>query len=149
VALNQAGAWEDKKLYGVFPRQRVPAVALAALMNSTWARYYAEMTCRQMTGAQAIADIDVAVAEQILLPDPRTLALPQIQRLESALSTLGARPIVSIFEEVKLPDRRMLDGLVLEAAGFGNESEREQVLDQLYDAAVRLVRARLARSRNK
>src|SRR5262249_22757455 len=30
VALNRAGDWEDKKLYGVFPRQGVSALALAA-----------------------------------------------------------------------------------------------------------------------
>src|SRR6185503_19636578 len=69
VALNLASVFEDKKLYGLFPAAGVSTVLLAALLNSTWARYYTEVTCRQMTGAQAIADIDVVVAEQILLPD--------------------------------------------------------------------------------
>ncbi|HKY04662.1 MAG TPA: N-6 DNA methylase, partial [Blastocatellia bacterium] len=74
IAINRARAFEDKKLYGIFPRPRVSTALLAALLNSTWARYYAEVTARQMTGAQAIADIDVAVAEHILLPDPRRLS---------------------------------------------------------------------------
>src|SRR6266850_6592178 len=82
VALNRAGVFEDKKLYGIFPNCGVPELALAALLNSTWARYYAEITCRQMTGAQAIADIDVAVAEQVLIPDPRKLSAEIKKKLE-------------------------------------------------------------------
>ena len=145
VALNRARVFEDKKLYGVFPARGVSAPVLAALLNSTWARYYAELTCRQMTGAQAIADIDVAVAERILLPDPRELSPAMKKRLERALEELARRPVYSIFEEVKRSDRRRLDALTLEAIGFGERSEREALLDQLYEAATELVRARLAK----
>ncbi len=145
VALNRARVFEDKKLYGVFPARGVSAEVLAALLNSTWARYYAEVTCRQMTGAQAIADIDVAVAERILLPDPRELSLVMKKRLETALAELARRPVYSIFEEVKRSDRRRLDALTLEAIGFNKRSERESLLDQLYEAVTELVRARLAK----
>lgn len=145
VALNKARVFEDKKLYGVFPAHSVPAVTLAALLNSTWARYYAEVTCRQMTGAQAIADIDVAIAEQILLPDPRKLSAALKKRLEAALADLSRRRICSVFEEIKRSDRRRLDALVLEAIGFRDRSERETVLNELYQAVTSLVRARLAR----
>ena len=145
VALNRARVFEDKKLYGVFPARTVSALVLAALLNSTWARYYAEVTCRQMTGAQAIADIDVAVAEQILLPDPRKLPRALTKKLEAAVVELSRRPVYSVFEEVKRPDRRRLDALTLEAIGFSKRSERETVLDELYEAATALVRTRLAR----
>ncbi|HSO75812.1 MAG TPA: hypothetical protein VLU47_13335, partial [Blastocatellia bacterium] len=146
VALNRARVFEDKKLYGVFPVRGVSAVVLAALLNSTWARYYAEVTCRQMTGAQAIADIDVAVAERILLPDPRELSEVIKKKLETALGQLARRPVYSIFEEVKRSDRRQLDALTLEAIGFSDRSEREALLDQLYDAVTELVRARLSKA---
>ena len=145
VALNKARVFEDKKLYGVFPSHTVPAKTLAALLNSTWARYYAEVTCRQMTGAQAIADIDVAVAEQILLPDPRKISPALKKKLEAALLLLSRRRICSVFEEVKRSDRRRLDALTLEAIGFNDRSERETVLNELYQAVTSLVRARLAR----
>jgi hypothetical protein len=148
VALNRAGVFEDKKLYGIFPSRGVPELTLAALLNSTWARYYAEITCRQMTGAQAIADIDVAVAEQIQIPDPREVSPSITKRLEAAIGALARRPVYSIFEEVKLADRRRLDALTLEAIGFDKKSEREEVLDQLYEAVTELVRARLAKSRD-
>jgi hypothetical protein len=145
VALNKAGVFEDKKLYGVFPAHAVPAKTLAALLNSTWARYYVEVTCRQMTGAQAIADIDVAVAEQILLPDPRKLSPALKKKLAAALLLLSRRRICSVFEEVKRSDRRRLDALMLEAIGFRDRSERETVLNELYQAVTALVRSRLAR----
>jgi N-6 DNA Methylase len=149
VALNRAGVFEDKKLYGIFPSDGVSELSLAALLNSTWARYHAEITCRQMTGAQAIADIDVAVAEQILIPDPRELSPSLKRRLEAAIGALARRPVHSIFEEVKLADRRRLDALTLEAIGFDKKAEREDVLDELYDAVTELVRARLAKSRDR
>ena len=143
IALNRARVFEDKKLYGIFPRKGVSTAVLAALLNSTWARYYAEVTCRQMTGAQAIADIDVIVAERILLPDPRELSLKIKRGLERALKTLSRRPILSVFEEITRADRRELDGLVLAAMGFTARPEREELLDRLYEAVTGLVRARL------
>ena len=143
IALNRARVFEDKKLYGIFPRKGVSKAVLAALLNSTWARYYAEVNCRQMTGAQAIADIDVIVAERILLLDPRELSTEVKRALDRALKTLSRRPIFSIFEEVTRADRRKLDSLVLAAIGFIARSEREELLDQLYEAVTRLVRARL------
>ncbi len=143
VALNRARVFEDKKLYGIFPRPRVPKLVLAALLNSTWARYYTEVTCRQMTGAQAIADIDVAVAERIMIPDPRRLSAVMKRKIESAVKAIARRPVLSIFEEVKRADRRRLDLLTLAAIGFTDKAERNNALDQLYQAMTKLVRARI------
>jgi hypothetical protein len=148
VAVNRELVFEDKKLYGVFPADGVSALVLAALLNSTWARYYAEITCRQMTGAQAIADIDVTVAENILLPDPRKLSQLIKKKLEAAVKELSRRPIYSIFEEIKRADRRRLDQVTLEAIGF-KKTARESVLDQLYEAVGELVRRRLSKSHQR
>ncbi len=145
VALNRSGVFEDKKLYGIFPANGVSELTLAALLNSTWSRYYTEVTCRQMTGAQAIADIDVAVAEQIRIPDPRELS-PRIRReLESVLKDIACRPVLSVFDEIVRADRRRLDALFLEAMGFNERLEREEALNQLYEAVSALVRARLTK----
>lgn len=145
VALNRAGVFEDKKLYGIFPADGVSELVLAALLNSTWARYYAEVTCRQMTGAQAIADIDVAVAEQIMIPDPRQLSATMMKKLEAALHAVTRRPVNSIFEEANRADRRRLDELTLTAMGFSDFSSRKRALKDLYEAVTRLVRGRLSR----
>ena len=147
VAINKAGLFEDKKLYGVFPADEIRLELLAALLNSTWVRYYVEATCRQLTGAQAIADIDVAVAEQVLLPDPRAIEAEIQAELISALATLSGRDIKSIFHEVHCEDRRTLDDAVLRSLGFTDAKERAEVLDDLYCAATELVKSRLERSK--
>ncbi|MFY9556684.1 MAG: N-6 DNA methylase [Blastocatellia bacterium] len=147
VALNRAGVFEDKKLYGIFPAEGVSELTLAALLNSTWARYYAEITCRQMTGAQAIADIDVAVAEQIRIPNARQLSSSIQKRLEAAVLALSLRPVYSVFEEVNRSDRQRLDMMTLEAIGFSDESERQAVLNEMYQAVTELVRRRLEKSK--
>ncbi|MEW6209548.1 MAG: N-6 DNA methylase [Acidobacteriota bacterium] len=144
VAVNRARVFEDKKLYGIFPKDEDSTIALAALLNSTWARYFTESTCRQMTGAQAIADIDVAVAEQILIPDPRRLTERMKKNLERAFRALALRPALSIFEEVHRRDRRRLDELTLAALGFRGE-ELKSALEKLYAAISELVRRRTAR----
>ena len=149
VAVNRAGVFEDKKLYGIYPRRGVSKLLMAALLNSTWARYYAEVTCRQMTGAQAIADIDVAVAARLMVPDPRRIPLPLQHRLETALCNIAHRPIASVFEEVKRADRRRLDRLVLAAIGFVSPAERRAALDDLYAAVTRLVRTRIEKSEGR
>ncbi|HJQ25129.1 MAG TPA: N-6 DNA methylase [Blastocatellia bacterium] len=149
VAVNRAGVFEDKKLYGVYPRRGVSVQLLAALLNSTWARYYAEVTCRQMTGAQAIADIDVAVAAQLLIPDLGRISQSLRRQLEAALSQIAHRPIGSVFDEVQRADRRRLDELVLVALGFKEPTERRAALDELYAAVTGLVRARVGKSASK
>jgi methylase of polypeptide subunit release factors len=149
IAVNEARVFEDKKLYGIFPCDGVSVKTLAALLNSTWARYYTEVTCRQMTGAQAIADIDVTVADQLLIPDPRGLTDQLETGLGRALDSLKMRPVVSIFEEIKRADRYRLDDLTLRAMGFAKQAERAAILERLYLAVVELVGHRLAGSRNK
>lgn len=144
VAVNRARVFEDKKLYGIFPEDKASTIALAALLNSTWARYFAESTCRQMTGAQAIADIDVTVAEQILIPDPRLLSARLKKNLERAFDHLARRPALSVFEEIHRRDRRRLDELTLRALGF-HGSEIGRALEKLYAAITDLVRRRMAR----
>jgi hypothetical protein len=99
-----------------------------------------------MTGAQAIADIDVTVAEQVLLPDPRELTARMKRKLERALLELARRPVLSVFEETKRPDRIRLDELMLEAIGFTDERERRETLRELYRAVTGLVRRRLEKS---
>ena len=144
IGLNRSRVFEDKKLYGIFPANS-DELLLAGLLNSTWARYYVEVTCRQMTGSQAIADIDVITAEAILLPDPKTIPSDLRQRIEEALVDLAGRPIVGIFDEIQMEDRRRLDLAVLESLGFTEKHARQEALEALYKAATDLVRKRLTK----
>jgi hypothetical protein len=96
-----------------------------------------------MTGAQAIADIDVTVAEQVLIPDPRSLPAALEFELGDALSAIAKRRTRSVFEEVKLEDRRRLDDLALQAMGFNGQRDRKRLLEQLYISVLELVRRRV------
>lgn len=42
--------FEDKKLYGITPKENVDEILLASILNSTLARMFIEFTCRQLTG---------------------------------------------------------------------------------------------------
>jgi len=68
-------------------------------------------------------------------------------KILQAFETLLTRPIKPIFEEVKMPDRKKLDSLVLEALGL----DPKKYLKPLYDGLCELVRERidLAKMRKK
>jgi hypothetical protein len=67
------------------------------------------------------------------------------KKLQAAVMELSSRKVYSVFEEIKRADRRRLDALTLQTIGFSERSERESVLDQLYEAVTEFVRARLSK----
>jgi hypothetical protein len=69
---NSAGLWEDKKWHALFPRGVEPW-ALAAVLSSTPVRLAIDRAARQLTGAQAIADIDCGVLAAAPFPDPAAI----------------------------------------------------------------------------
>jgi len=145
IAIND-GTLEDKKQYGITAKSSHLVMPLAAILNSTVTRLYIEQTCRQLTGAQAIADIDVVVVERALIVDPRKIEKGLLKELCSVWDQLRKRPGLSVFDEVAQPDRRHLDDLVLQAVGFSRSDDRKRVLDALYSAIVDFVRARLEKA---
>ena len=128
VYLNTHGLFEDKKQYGIFAKG-IKKESLLWFMNSTLFRLYIELTSRQLTGAQAIADIDVKVVKDALI-----LNIP-FNKGEFIL-----RPIKSIFEECgidpskpireqepnPLPDRAELDNIIFDELGL-TAAERKEV----------------------
>jgi hypothetical protein len=155
VFLND-DVFEDKKLYGVTPREPQDKLILAALLNCTISRLFIEFTCRQLTGAQAIADIDVVVAEKLSIPDPLKLSLKVRAALEKSFDKLSKTPCKSIFselgasspEEVSLdkvkPDRRELDKIVMgEILGLTDDEQLE-----VYRAVIDLVKSRLEKAKS-
>jgi hypothetical protein len=100
-----------------------------------------DLTCRQLTGAQAIADIDVVVVKNILIPHPEILSVEDCSQVYSAIAS---RPIKTHMEdEYNQPDRRALDEVVFDVLGL-TAGEREAV----YEAVVNLVRARLEKAQS-
>ena len=153
VFLND-DVFEDKKLYGVTPKNKGDTILLGAFLNSTVSRLIVEHTCRQLTGAQAIADIDVVVVEHLGIPNPLELSKKIRAKLENSFRELSKTSCDSIFEEIGAnspeevfldkvkTDRRELDEIVMgEILGL---SEEEQL--EVYRAVVDLVRSRLEKA---
>jgi len=155
VFLN-TDVFEDKKLYGVTPKNKRDTILLGAFLNSTVSRLIVEHTCRQLTGAQAIADIDVVVVEHLGIPNPSELSKKIRAKLENSFRELSETSCDSIFgeiganspEELSLDkvktDRRELDEIVMgEILGLTEEEQLE-----VYRAVVDLVRSRLEKARS-
>jgi len=154
VFLND-NVFEDKKLYGVIPKKPEDKLILAALLNSTVSRFFVEFTCRQLTGAQAIADIDVVIVENLSLLSPQKLSSEIRTALEKSFDRLSKSSCESIFlelanspDEVSLgkvkPDRRKLDKIVMgDILGLSDDEQLE-----VYRAVVDLVKSRIEKAKS-
>jgi methylase of polypeptide subunit release factors len=124
--LNEAGLWEDKKWHALFPRA-APAWQVALVLSATPVRLAVDAGARQLTGAQAIADVDCRVLASAPFPAPAALAA-----VAGALAEL--RPALAR-DPVTTELRAMLD----------RPAQRE--LDLVVGHALGLGRAEVARSR--
>jgi len=148
--------YEDKKLYGITPKNKNHIKPLAVLLNSTLTRFFIEFTCRQLTGAQAIADIDVAVVEQCSVIDMEKLLDKQREKLEYGFELLSKNKSHSIFKElenrepqkIKIENivdyRKKIDKIVMEEIlGLTDEEQLE-----VYRAVIDLVKSRIEKAKS-
>jgi SAM-dependent methyltransferase len=124
--LNAAGLWEDKKWHALFPRGP-EAWQVALVLGATPVRLAVDAGARQLTGAQAIADVDCRVLARAPFPAPDALAAlaPELAALRPALAT----------DEVTTDVEAMLD----------RAAQRE--LDLAVGAALGLGRGEVERAR--
>lgn len=151
--LKNNDVYEDKKFYGIFPKRKRDINLIGALLNSTVTRLFVEFSARQLTGGQAIADIDVRIVEETLIPDIDKIPKDIRKRILSAYKKLLKEDALSIFDEIAphpdlvdlekvLPARRKLDDIIMkEILGLSIEQQKE-----VYFAVVDLVRSRLTRA---
>ena len=141
VLNNLKGVFEDKKLYGITPREKHEAFIFAGLLNSTLVRFFMDLSCRQLTGAQAIADIDVRVVKEI--PILRTSLISSNEHgFRLAYDQMKSRPIKQrVTGEYTMPDRHALDAIIFDALNL-TQGER----DAVYEAVIHLVEARLQKA---
>jgi hypothetical protein len=138
---NAQGLYEDKKWHALFPRA-LPAWQVALLLSSTPVRLAVEEGARQLTGAQAIADVDCRVLAAAPVPRPDAIAThePALRGLWEALRT---DPVTTdLAAMLARPAQRELDRLVGAAMGLraSEVQERrrallERVEDRLRHAA--------------
>ncbi|HSD22647.1 MAG TPA: class I SAM-dependent methyltransferase [Anaeromyxobacter sp.] len=115
--LNAAGLWEDKKWHALFPRE-LPPWQVAAVLGATPVRLAIDAGARQLTGAQAIADVDCRVLAAA--PFPALAALGRIEReLADAHAALAADPVTTdVRAMLARPAQRALDAIVGGALGL-------------------------------
>ena len=141
VLNNLRGVFEDKKLYGITPRENHEGFIFAGLLNSTLVRLFMDLSCRQLTGGQAIADIDVRVVKEIPILSICFLA-DNKQAFKQAYDQIKSRPIDQrVAKEYSMPDRRALDAIIFDALNL-TQGER----DGVYEAVIHLVEARLQKA---
>ena len=117
AVLNEAALLEDKKWHALFPLD-LPPWLLSMVLSATPVRLAIDEGARQLTGAQAIADVDCRVLAAAPVPSRAALA-----RLERPLATLRGQ---LAFDEVTTdlaamlarPAQRELDRLVGGAMGL-------------------------------
>lgn len=149
VFLND-DVYEDKRLYGITPFNPQDTKLLAALLNSTLTRFFVEFSARQLTGAQAIADIDVTVVESLFIVDPKNISASRRADLIAAFERLAETNAESLFneiaatpEEVSLdkikPERRAIDTIIM--ADILEMTDEEQL--DVYRAVIDVIKSRL------
>jgi hypothetical protein len=150
AVLNEAGLLEDKKWHALFPEGLEPWL-LAAALSATPVRLAVDEGARQLTGAQAIADVDCRVLAAAPFPRPDALAA-RARGIREAFEALAVDPVgTDLGAMLGRPAQRELDLDVGRALGLGPgevERGRRALLDRL---AARLeqaaeIRARLARA---
>ncbi|HEX2951996.1 MAG TPA: hypothetical protein VHV83_20880, partial [Armatimonadota bacterium] len=67
---------------------------------------------------------------------------------ETAFTVIAERPPMMIYDEVRRHDRRMLDDAFLFALGFEDEDERHCLVNELHDAACRMIWSRQSKASN-
>ena len=65
------------------------------------------------------------------------------ESLRQAFEPMKQRPVLSIFDEIHQPDRRVLDAIIFHALGL-TQGER----DGVYEGVVNLVESRLRKARS-
>lgn len=130
----------DKRVYQVIPKEpNVEGQLLAAVLNSTLAFLTLELTGRVSLGEGALDTTVEEARDYMLIPNPSLFTETAKSAVLQGFDQLSRRPAKTIFDEVRMPDRRKLDGLVFEAIGL----DPRKYLEPLYDGLTQLVQERL------
>jgi hypothetical protein len=149
--LNQAGLYEDKKWHALFPRPadglQLEPWLLALVLSSTPVRLSVDRAARQLTGAQAIADVDCNVLAAAPFPMPAALA-PLARDLAACRAALAREAVTTdLTAMLARPAQRELDLLAGRALGMGPRAVEASRREMLARVAARLEHAAWVRER--
>jgi hypothetical protein len=144
--LNEAGLWEDKKWHVLFPKEGVEAAPLALLLGATPVRLAIDERARQLTGKQAIADVDCGVLAAAPFPSPQAIA-PLAEKLRALRAALGCDPVTTdLAAMLDRPAQRELDLLCGAALGLSPRAVARTRRDLVERVERRLARAAAIRA---
>jgi hypothetical protein len=144
--LNEAGLWEDKKWHVLFPAEGVHAAALALLLGATPVRLSIDEGARQLTGKQAIADVDCRVLAAARFPTREALA-ELAGALRALRPDLARDPVTTdLAAMLARPAQRELDRLCGAALGLSPRAVERSRRALLERVAQRLARAAAIRA---
>ncbi len=137
---NRDGLLEDKKWHALFPRGVEPWL-LALALSSTPIRLAVERGARQLTGVQAIADIDCGVLAAAPFPDPAALREREAT-FRDLHRALASDPVTTdLAAMLARPAQRELDLAVGAALGMSPAAVERERRELLRHSAERLGRA--------
>jgi hypothetical protein len=117
--LNSDGLLEDKKWHAIFPGEGVEPWIVATLLSATPVRLAIDEAARQLTGAQAIADVDCRVLAATPFPPARALAAVA-EELAPLRAALARDPVTTdLAAMLDRPAQRELDRVAAVALGLG------------------------------
>ena len=137
----------DARLYFLSPIDQLAADVVVAVLNSSITSLLIELAGRVTLGDGAL-ELKVEDARDYLwVPDARLFTSRDREIILSAFQPLLKRPIGSVFDEVKRPDRQQLDRAVLQAM----QLDPDVWLPRICEGLATLVRDRmeLGRMRSK
>ncbi len=138
--------YADQRLHLIRPRPDVDPCLIAAILNSSVSALMLELCGRAVLGEGALDTAVYEVSQHNLL-DPRKLAQEEAARIKDAFARLAARSTLPVWQELKMPDRHLLDKAVLSALGFAGD-ELQTVAAQVAQAVAELASQRLKRTRH-
>jgi len=92
------------------------------ILNSTLFRYFVDLFARQMV--IKVSDVDVNVVENTLIVHPKLLHKFE-KELKKILSSLTSREQLTIYEEIKMRDRFILDSIIMDIIGLNDKDVKE------------------------
>jgi len=135
----------NQRFYNIYPGSPDDEILIACSLNSSFTALYLEF----QRAAMGLGAIEATVDEvsQMLVLDPRNIPEPIKGKLMTAFRSLCKRPVKPVFEEAKDKDRIDLDGVFLEAIGFGGE-ERDEALSTLHNELTMFAKDRLEKAKS-
>lgn len=138
VPLNAKKDLVDKRMYQIYLKENSNYELLGSLFNSFIFRLFLDMEGRVLVGDITGIDIDVYSLENTLILNPEHISEEVKKELEKLFKKIKNREIKSVFDEIKMRDRKKIDSLILKSLGL----EPKEYLPKIYKSLIDLINER-------